>query len=163
MSPHVRPLVGWKVVPSSVGWLVSRFVSRLIGQFFCWSVIISEKGGKLHFHAPIGALVIYFWFQLSKLSARFKRVRRLIKKGRNFHFIYIVIFKLRTSLQYKNTIRNYDAGGVFALPPQVSRGAKSRSRSAIAPPKSTPLHAPVYRPVLPSIVQQSYCLSFRVL
>ena len=40
MIPSFRPLVGW-----SVGWLVSR------------SVIISYKGGKFHFHAPIGAFI----------------------------------------------------------------------------------------------------------
>ena len=39
----------------SVGWSVGR------------SVIISEKGGKLHFHAPIGALV-FLWIMLFFIS-----------------------------------------------------------------------------------------------
>ena len=39
MSPHVRQLVG------------------LVGCFVGWSAIISKRGGVLHFHAPIVALV----------------------------------------------------------------------------------------------------------
>ena len=32
-------------------------VRLLVGRFVGLSVIISKKGAKLHFHAPIGALV----------------------------------------------------------------------------------------------------------
>ena len=36
-------------------WVV-RLVNRSGGRSLCWLVIISYNGGKLHFHAPIGAL-----------------------------------------------------------------------------------------------------------
>ena len=49
MNPHVRMLVG-RSVDRSVGWLVGGLVGR--------SVIISQKGGKLIFHAPTGALIL---------------------------------------------------------------------------------------------------------
>ena len=54
-------LVGWLVlqlVDQSVRPLVGQEVGQSVGWLF-WigrSVIISLKGGKLHVHAPIGAL-----------------------------------------------------------------------------------------------------------
>ena len=45
ITPHIRLLFG-----RSFGWLVGRLVGTFIINFY--------KGGKLHFHAPIGALVL---------------------------------------------------------------------------------------------------------
>ena len=43
-------------------FLVGRSVSWYVGRFVDPSVVISSKDGKLHFHAPMGALVqLYIW------------------------------------------------------------------------------------------------------
>ena len=52
----------------SVGWLVGLLVGWYAGP--CRSVIISLKGGKLHFHAPIGAII--FLLVLSQCTILFK-------------------------------------------------------------------------------------------
>ena len=50
--------------PNSLGHTFARLVSVYNSALFktlrlCHPVIIPEKGGKFHFHAPIGALVSY--------------------------------------------------------------------------------------------------------
>ena len=52
MTPHVRLLVSQLVGPS-------------VSLFVCHNFL--QEGGKLHFHAPIGALVISIYLSLSNL------------------------------------------------------------------------------------------------
>ena len=51
-----RPLVG-----RSVDWLVGRLVGSSVGRLF---VIIYQKSGKLHFHAPIRKLVFVLFIAI---------------------------------------------------------------------------------------------------
>ena len=48
----------------SVGWSVGRSVCWSVGL----SVIISEKGGKLHFNTPVGASSFFFYSQIIPLT-----------------------------------------------------------------------------------------------
>ena len=62
MIRSVGRLIGWLVgwlAGWLVGWLVALLVGRLVGCSVGRSVMISEKDGKLHFHAPIGTLAFH--------------------------------------------------------------------------------------------------------
>ena len=64
MNPHmsVRWFVGWSDGWLGDGWLLGFLVPWFLGFLVPWSVGLSvinfEKRSELHFHAPIGALIL---------------------------------------------------------------------------------------------------------